>query len=79
MRDFQKPIRGSGDMPDHIMLSIRGDAATSMTVTWRTDVGNTAGYVLYQEDGSDAWLRCDAETDTFVSDIDRSSKRGRHV
>ena len=32
MSDFVKPVRGSGDLPDHIMLSIRGDAATRAVV-----------------------------------------------
>ena len=31
-----KKIRGSQNNPDHIMLTINGDARTSMTVTWRT-------------------------------------------
>ena len=79
MCDFVKPVRGSGDAPDHIMLSIRGDAATTMTVTWRTDVGNTKGYVLYRAQGSDEVLRCDADTDVFPSDIDCSSMFWAHL
>ena len=79
MGEFIKPVRGSGDMPDHIMLSIRGDAATTMTVTWRTDIENTNGYVLYWQDGSDEVFRCEAETDVFVSDIDRSSMFWAHL
>ena len=79
MSDFVKPVRGSGDMPDHIMLSIRGDAATTMTVTWRTDIENKNGYVLYWEDGADDVMRCEAETDVFISDIDRSSMFWAHL
>ena len=79
MSDFKKPVRGSGDSPDHIMLSVRGDAATTMTVTWRTRIENTDGYVLYWADGSDTVLRCDAETDVFQSDIDRSSMFWAHL
>ena len=79
MSDFVKPVRGSGDLPDHIMLSIRGDAATTMTVTWRTDIENRNGYVLFWEDGSDKVVRCDAETDVFQSDIDRSSMFWAHL
>ncbi len=33
-----KPPRGSTQQPDHIFISINGDAKTSMTVTWRTSV-----------------------------------------
>lgn len=73
MKKATKPVRGSTCMPDHIMLSISGDACTTMTVTWRTstDIGN--GYVLYREDGSDTVMRCDADTDVFESDIDISN------
>ena len=79
MQSFKKPIRGSGDLPDHIMLSIRGNAETSMTVTWRTRCENMAGYVLYWEAGSSDKYRTDAETDVFQSDIDRSSMFWAHL
>ncbi len=32
-----KPHRGSVPEPDHILLSICGDAKTTMAVSWRTD------------------------------------------
>ncbi|MBQ7547725.1 MAG: metallophosphoesterase family protein [Clostridia bacterium] len=79
MQEFVKPVRGSADMPDHIMLSLRGDAATSMTVTWRTRCENTSGYVLYRAEGETQYCRCDADTDFFFSDIDRSSMFWAHL
>lgn len=67
-----KKIRGSHKEPDHIMLSINGDAETSMTVTWRTDTSVNDGYALYRETGTEKWLKADAETGEFVSDLDES-------
>ncbi len=72
MDQKQKPVRGSTPAPDHIMLSISGDAATTMTVTWRTSTDVTQGYVLYRAEGSEALLRADAVSDVFTSDIDES-------
>ena len=43
-----KPIRGSQKQPDHIFISIAGDAKTTMNVTWRTSVDVNCGYVLYR-------------------------------
>lgn len=79
MKDFVKPVRGSGDLPDHIMLSINGDAETSMTVTWRTRCEITNGYVLYWEEGTEDVQRTDADTDIFESDIDCSSMFWGHM
>ena len=79
MNQKVKPVRGSADMPDHIMLSINGCAETSMTVTWRTRCENTVGYVLYREDGSDEVCRTDAVTEIFESDIDCSSMFWAHL
>ncbi|MCR5041754.1 MAG: fibronectin type III domain-containing protein, partial [Clostridia bacterium] len=31
-------IRAAGSMPDHVMIGIFSDPATTMAVTWRTDV-----------------------------------------
>ena len=73
MSQAVKPVRGSTEQPDHIMLSIKGDAATSMTVTWRTCTDIKEGYVLYREDGSSEVMRADAATDVFKSDIDISN------
>ena len=36
-------------MPDQIMLSIKGDAARSMTVRWRTDITVEDGYALWMK------------------------------
>ena len=68
-----KPIRGSSHNPDHIMVSINGDACTHMAVTWRCSTDITSGYVLFREDGTDNELRCDASVELFVSDIDESN------
>ena len=73
MSQAVKPVRGSTEQPDHIMLSIKGDAATSMTVTWRTCTDIKEGYVLYREDGSSEVMRADAATEVFKSDIDISN------
>ncbi|MGN0635991.1 MAG: fibronectin type III domain-containing protein [Acutalibacteraceae bacterium] len=79
MNNFKKPVRGSADQPDHIMLSINGNAETSMAVTWRTRCENTVGYVLYRAEGSDEVLRTDAATEIFESDIDCSSMFWAHL
>ena len=73
MSQSVKPVRGSTEQPDHIMLSIKGDAAASMTVTWRTCTDIKEGYVLYHEDGSSEVMRADAATEVFKSDIDISN------
>ena len=64
-----KPARGSTLQPDHIMISIYGDAKTSMAVTWRTSTDVNVGYALYREDGSDEIIRVDAETEVFESEF----------
>ena len=80
MRDYsKKPPRGSRPQPDHIFISINGDAKTSMTVTWRTSVDVKNGYALCRKDGTDAFLRFDAETDVFESDIDISNMFWAHM
>ena len=68
-----KPPRGSAPQPDHIFISIKGDAKTSMTVTWRTSVDVKDGYALVREDGKADTVRYDAVTDVFKSDIDISN------
>lgn len=68
-----KSIRGSGEQPDQIMLSIKGDACTSMTVRWRTDVRFKEGYALCREKGTEAWEKYEAVTETFASDMDTST------
>ena len=74
----QKPPRGSTPQPDHIFLSINGDAKTSMTVTWRTSLDVADGYALCREEGG-APVRFDAETDVFESDIDVSRLYWAHM
>lgn len=54
------------------MISINGDAKTSMAVTWRTCAEITEGYVEYRgEDGVTGKVY--ADTEIFESDIDISS------
>ncbi|MDR2525405.1 MAG: metallophosphoesterase family protein [Oscillospiraceae bacterium] len=76
-----KPVRGSTAVPDHILLTLRGDASTERAVTWRTDVEITAGYVLYRRtDISGApWQRTDAAQGLFASDIDSSRMHWAHL
>ena len=68
-----KSFRGSQNTPDHIMLSINGNPAHTMTVTWRTDIHIESGYALYRKKGSDAeWMRADAAVTQFCTDMDES-------
>ncbi|MBQ3603378.1 MAG: fibronectin type III domain-containing protein [Clostridia bacterium] len=69
----EKPARGSTPQPDHIMISLNGDAKTCMAVTWRTSTAVTDGYVLCREDGTDEYKKHIAETEVFESDIDISN------
>ena len=74
MSEFKvKPARGSTPQPDHIFISIKGDAKTSMTVTWRTSVDVASGYALVREDGKTDLVKFEATTDYFKSDIDESN------
>lgn len=75
----QKPVRGSTPQPDHIMLTINGDARNTMTVTWRTCTEVTTGYVLYRKKDTAEWLRCNAEDHVFESDIDESRIFSAHI
>lgn len=68
----EKPVRGSTPQPDHIFISINGDAKTSMTVTWRTSIDVTEGYAEFREEGSTQTQRVQAAADVFESDIDIS-------
>ena len=74
-----KKIRGSQNNPDHIMLTINGDARTSMTVTWRTCADIENGYALYRKKGESDWLRTDADTGRFDSDMDSSNIFWAHI
>ena len=74
MSEFKvKPARGSTPQPDHIFISIKGDAKTSMTVTWRTSVDVTSGYALVREDGKNDLMKYEAVKGYFKSDIDESN------
>ena len=49
----QPNLRLATEKPDHIMVSISGDAKTSMTVTWRASLDVKEGYVEYCEKGGE--------------------------
>lgn len=68
-----KSFRGSQNMPDHIMLSIKNDACRSMTVTWRTDIAISEGYALFRKKGTDEWCRAEATFERFDTDMDSSN------
>lgn len=70
--NFYKPERGSGNMPDHIMLSFCGDPRTEAAVTWRTDAAIKDGYMLFREENSDP-VRADDIHETVRTDIDEST------
>ena len=68
-----KNVRGSKPQPDQIMLSIKGDAAHSMTVRWRTDLTVENGYALYRKAGTENWEKADAFIHTIHTDMDDSN------
>lgn len=68
-----KSIRGSSPRPDQIMLSIKGDASSSMTVRWRTDTTVKEGYALCRKIGDSDWQKFEAEHITFETDMDESN------
>ncbi len=69
----RKPnLRLATEKPDHIMVSISGDAKTSMTVTWRMSLDVTEGYVEYYEKGGEK-KRVDAIVKPFKSDVNTSN------
>ncbi len=68
----QPNLRLATEKPDHIMVSISGDAKTSMTVTWRSSIDVTEGYVEYYEKGGEK-KRCDAIVKPFKSDVNTSN------
>ena len=74
-----KKIRGSKKSPDHIMLSFNGDAAKSMTVTWRTDAEIDSGYALFRKKGTAEWKKAEAEIGRFDSDMDSSNIFWAHM
>ncbi len=68
-----KNIRGSSPQPDQIMLSVKSDAAHSITVRWRTDLTVTDGYVLYRKNNDVEWQKAKGEFITFNTDMDDSN------
>lgn len=68
---MSKPVRGSTEMPDHVMVSFCGDSRRSMAVTWRTDASVSDGFAEYWEEGGEHII-CTAENSLFKSDIDES-------
>ena len=71
---MKKPDRGSSPVPDHILLSICGDAKTTMAISWRTDCTVTKGWAEVRcESGTPAEsVRFPANTRYYHSDIDES-------
>jgi acid phosphatase type 7 len=45
----QAPGSGATGTPDHLTLTWAGDPATTMTITWRTDITVTSGFVRYKK------------------------------
>lgn len=68
----QPNYRFSTEKPDHIMVSISGDAKTSMTVTWRASASVNGGYLEYYEKGGEK-KRVDAIVKPFKSDVNTSN------
>lgn len=64
--------RFATEKPDHITLSISGDAKTSATVTWRASAEVKTGYLEYYEKGGEK-KRIDAVVKPFKSDASTSS------
>ena len=66
-----KPVRGSTEKPDHIMISFYDDSRYSIAITWRTCAGIKSGYAEYHTaDGKT--MTCEAESRPFTSDIDEN-------
>ncbi|MDD6262114.1 MAG: metallophosphoesterase family protein [Clostridiales bacterium] len=61
-------------MPDHLFVSICGDAKTSMAVTWRTSQDVDSGYVLFRPEWENPGRekKCAAVSRPIKSDIDES-------
>ena len=57
---IKKPAGFSTEKPDHIMLSINGDAAKQMAVTWRTDITVPCGFIEYREENTDKVICSDS-------------------
>ncbi len=70
--DRQPNLRLATEKPDHIMVSISGDAKSSMAITWRSSIDVMQGYVeYYEKDGEKK--RVDAIVKPFKSDVNTSN------
>ena len=65
-------LRLATEKPDHIMVSISGDAKTSMTLTWRSCADVKNGYLEYYEKDGEK-MRVDAIVKPFKSDVNTSN------
>ncbi len=68
----QPNYRLATEKPDHIMVTISDDPKTTMTVTWRTDVSHSDGYIEYYEEGSEKFT-AKAITKAFTGDVSTSN------
>ena len=62
---INKPAGFPTEKPDHIMLSVNGDATKQMAVTWRTDITVSCGFIEYREENTDNVVRKGAENLVF--------------
>jgi hypothetical protein len=62
---------GATAIPDHIALTWTGDAAATMTITWRTDSTVTSGVVQFQKGSklSEKAKQAKAESRDFITDL----------
>ncbi len=68
----QPNLRLATEKPDQIMVSISGNAETSMTVRWRASADVTNGYIEYCEKGGTA-VKAEAVVRPFKSDVSVSN------
>ncbi len=64
--------RFATEKPDHIMVSISGDARSSMTVTWRANAEIKNGYIEFYEKDGDKRI-AQAVVKPFKSDVNVSN------
>ena len=62
--------RKSTAQPDHIMLTICGDARYTMCVMWRTSTDSGKGYMLIRRDGEEQTTRVDSLDRITKTDLD---------
>ena len=67
MADVYEKSQGfATENPDHIMISINGDACHQMAITWRTDISVKDGYVEYREENTEEVFRKDSENLVYL-------------